>query len=79
MKNILVRVYSPTGTPAQNARVCLWIYQFLASGSKEGTTNSSGEIEFDLDIDNGAEISINVDGVEYIRRCNIQGVYRIQL
>ncbi|WP_395095199.1 hypothetical protein [Armatimonas sp.] len=79
MRNVLVRVYNGDGTSAKGVRVSLWIYQFLASGSKEGYTNSDGEVEFDLDIDSGAEISISVEGTEYIRRGAVRGSYRIQL
>ncbi len=79
MKNVLVRVYDGGGKPAHNARVSLWVYQFAASGSKEKYTNSDGEAEFDLDIDEGAEISISVNSSEKISRGSVKGSYRVQL
>ena len=79
MANVLVRVYNSSGSPAQGIKVDLWIYQFLASGGKEGYTDSDGEVEFDLDIDSGAEISISVDGSERVSRGAVRGSYRIQL
>ncbi len=55
----------------------VWVYQFLASGSVgEKYTDSNGEVEFDLDLDSGAEISISVNGTERSPRAAPRGEYR---
>ena len=79
MRNVLVRVYDSSGRPAQNARVNVHVYQFLASGQKEKYADNNGEAEFNLDIDDGAEISIGVNTVERVSRGSVKGSYRIQL
>lgn len=79
MKNVLVRVFDGNGKPTQNARVNIHVYQFLASGQREQYTDSNGEAEFDLNIDDGAEISIGVNSTERVRRGSVKGSYRIQL
>ncbi len=79
MQNVLVRVYSSSGRPVSGARVNVYVYQFLAYGYvPEQYTDSDGEAEFDLDVDNGAEISISVDGSERVGRGRIRGSYRIE-
>lgn len=79
MRNILVRVFKSDGRPAERERVSVWVYQFAAGGVKEQQTNSNGEAEFNLDIDDGAEISVNVNSQEYVKRGSIKGSYRVQL
>lgn len=79
MRNVLVRVFKGDGTPAERERVSIWVYQFAAGGVKEQQTNSSGEAEFNLDIDEGAEISVNVNSKEYFSRSSVKGSYRVQL
>lgn len=79
MRNVLVRVYDSSGRPAYYAKVVMNIYQFAAGGQKEAYTNSNGEAEFDLDVDNFAEIAISVNGNEKYRRGRIEGSYRFEL
>lgn len=79
MRNVLVRIYDGSGKPAQRERVSIWVYQFLAGGVKEQQTDSNGEAEFNLDIDDGAEISVSVNSKEYFRRGSVKGSYRVQL
>jgi hypothetical protein len=79
-RNILVRTYDASGRPASGLRVSLWVYQFLASGSAgEKYTNSNGEVDFDLDIDEGAEISISINGTERSSRATPRGEYRFSV
>ena len=78
MRNVLVRVFNGDGRPVQGARVVCWVYQFAASGWKpEKYTDSSGEVEFDLDIDGGGEIALSVNGVEKVSRSKPNGSYRL--
>ena len=79
MRNVLVRVFDSSGRPARGERVSIWVYQFLAGGVKEMQTNSDGEAEFNLDIDEGAEISVSVNSVERVKRGSVKGSYRVQL
>lgn len=79
MRNILVRVFNYEGKPVQSARVTINVYQFLAGGQKEQYTNSNGEAEFSMDIDDGAEISIGVNGNEKVGRGKVLGNYRLSL
>ena len=79
MRNVLVRVVKSDGRPAERERVSIWVYQFAAGGVKEQQTNSNGEAEFNLDIDEGAEISVSVNSKEYVSRGSVKGSYRVQL
>jgi hypothetical protein len=80
MRNVLVRVYDSGGRPVSNARIGIEVHQFLAGGVLPYKyTNSNGEAEFDMDIDQSAEITIYVNGTEKVRRGSIQGLYRIEL
>lgn len=79
MRNVVVQVFDGSGRPAQNERVSIWVYQFLAGGVKEQQTDSNGEAEFNLDIDSGAEISVNVNSKEYVKRGSVKDGYRVQL
>lgn len=79
-RNVLVRVYDSGGHPVRGTTVRIWVYQFAASGFKpEKYTDASGEVEFDLDIDAGADISISVDGSERVSRGSVRGSYRIEV
>ena len=79
MRNVLVKVVKGDGRPAERERVSIWVYQFAAGGVKEQQTNSNGEAEFNLDIDEGAEISVNVNSQEYFKRGSVRGSYRIEM
>ena len=80
MRSVLVRVFDAGGRPVSGARVVVWVYQFLAGGAvPEQYTNSSGEAEFNLNVDASAEISIRVNGTDKILRGAIQGSYRVQV
>lgn len=79
MRNVLVRVFKSDGRPAERERVSIWVYQFASGGVKEQQTNSNGEAEFNLDIDEGAEISVSVNSQEYFSRGSVKGSYRVQL
>lgn len=79
MRNVQVRVYNSDGKPAYYARVTVNVYQFMAGGQKEVYTDSDGRAEFDLDVDEGAEISIGVNGYEKVSRGKIRGEYRVNI
>ncbi len=54
-----------SGDPVADARVSVYIGQFMASGIKDcGRTNSNGTVSVDLDIDNGAYIMLYANGTE---------------
>jgi len=76
---ITVRVVNSSGKAADYARVNLYVYQFAASGSFEKHTNSDGVAEFDVDIDDGAEISVSVNGDEKVRRGSIKTPYTVSI
>jgi len=76
---ITVRVVNSSGKPEYYARVTLWVYQFAAGGSYEKHTNSDGVVEFDVDIDEGAEVSISVNGSEKVRRGSIRTPYTVTI
>ena len=78
MKYVTVRVIDSSGRPQSDVRVSLFVYQTLASGMKTPQyTNSKGEANFDLDIDQFAEISVYVKGEERIPRGSVEAEYRI--
>lgn len=74
---ISVRVVDSSGKPVYYAKVTLWIYQFMASGSKEKYTDHEGLAEFDEDLDSGAEVSISVNGSEKVKRSSIKAEYKV--
>lgn len=76
---ITIRVVNSSGKPEYYARVNLYIYQFAASGSHEKYTNHDGVAEFDLDIDEGAEVSVSVNGNEKVRRGSIRTPYTVTI
>ncbi|MBC7529383.1 MAG: hypothetical protein H7308_17780 [Chthonomonadaceae bacterium] len=78
MKYVTVRVIDSNGRPQSDVRVSLLVYQTLASGMKTPQyTSSNGEANFDLDIDQFAEISVYVKGEERISRGSVKAEYRI--
>lgn len=80
MQSVLVRLCDSGGRPLRDAKVGIEVHQFLAGGFKPNEyTNSDGEAEFDLDVDEGAEITVYVNGTDVVRRGRIQGSYRIQM
>ena len=80
MKYVTVRVVNSSGSPVSNAKVSVYVHQFLAEGMKNPEyTNSDGEAEITLDIDDGAQISIYVNGSERVGRGNVRATYTIPI
>jgi hypothetical protein len=78
-RHIEVNVYDSGGKPAPNANVTLWIYQFGASGHKDARTGSNGKAVFDVDMDNGAEISISVNSKPIVERGKPKPPYSVYI
>lgn len=80
MKYITVRVVNSEGRPQYYARVSVYVYQFAAEGMKEAQyTNADGETDFKLDIDDGAQIAIYVNGSEKIERGSVRSEYKVTI
>ena len=78
MKYVTVRVVGSGGNPQSNAKVSLYISQTFASGMKGPEyTNSDGEVDFDLDIDEGAQVSVYVNGQERVSLGSVKAEYRV--
>ena len=78
MRYVTVRVVDSGGRPQPNTRVSVYVHQFLAEGMKGPEyTNSDGCVEFALDIDTFAEISIYVNGNETVKRGSVRAEYKI--
>lgn len=77
MRYVSVRVVDAGGRPARDARVSMDIHQFAAGGVKTEYTNSEGIAQFQLDVDEFAEITIYVNGNEKVRRGGIRGDYTV--
>jgi len=78
MRYVTVRVVDSGGRPRSGVRVALYVYQFAASGMKDPQwTDSNGEADFTLDIDEGAEISVYVDGQERVGRGRVRAEYKV--
>ncbi len=59
-------------------RVCLFIYQFMASGmTRESLTNGQGDAYIDVDTDAGADAEIYVGGKKVTDRSAIQDTYYV--
>jgi len=58
MKYVTVRVANSDGSPARDARVGIDVHQFAAGGTETGYTNGDGQANFQLNIDDSAEITI---------------------
>ena len=80
MKYTSVRVVSGGGSPEAGARVSIYVSQFAASGSVDDQyTDSNGEADFSLDIDDGAEITVYVNGQERIGRGAVRSNYTVSI
>lgn len=78
MRYMTVRVVDASGKPRSNTRVGIYIHQALASGMADTVyTDSNGEADFTLDVDEYAEIGVYVDGNEKIRREKIKATYHV--
>lgn len=78
MKYVTVRVVDSGGRPQANVKVSIYINQFAAQGMKEPQyTNSSGEAEFQLDIDTYGEITVYVNGQERVPRGSVRAEYKV--
>lgn len=73
-----VRVVDASGRPVKDAKVSIFVHQFMASGFvSDQYTNADGLAQFELDCDNGAEVTISVNGYPKTSRGTIQGQYSI--
>ncbi len=80
MKYTTITVVDSGGRPQSNARVSLEIHQFAAGGMKGPEyTGSDGKADFALDIDDGAEITVYVNGKEEVRRDKVRSQYQITI
>ena len=78
MRYVTVRIADSGGRPQCCAKVSIYVHQFLAEGMKGPEyTNSDGSVEFALDIDQFAEISIYVNGNESVKRGSVRAEYKI--
>ena len=77
MRYVSVRVVDGGGRPKRDARVALEIHQFLAGGVKSENTDSDGLAQFSLDVDDGAETTVMVNGVVKLQRGPIKAQYLI--
>ncbi len=77
MRYVSVRVVGSDGRPVRDARVGIEVHQFLAGGVKTEYTDSEGLAEFQLDVDEGAEITIYVNGNQKMQRGSIRSEYKI--
>lgn len=74
----MVRIVDSGGRPQSGIKVSIFVSQFLASGFRpEQYTNTDGEAEFSLDIDNGAELTIYANGQEKISKGPVRADYRV--
>lgn len=80
MKYTTVRVVDSGGRPQSNAKVSIYVHQFMAGGMTEPQyTNANGEANFKLNIDDGAEIGIYVSGNEKISRGSVRSEYKVTI
>ncbi len=78
MKHTTILVVDGGGRPQSNARVALEIHQFAAGGMKgPEMTGSDGRADFSLDIDDGAQITVYVDGKEKVGRGRVRSEYKV--
>ena len=77
MRYVSVRVVDSSGRPQRDTRVGIEVHQFAAGGVKTEYTNSDGLAEFELDVDEGAEITVYVNGSEKVRRGSIRSEYKV--
>ena len=80
MRHVTVLVVDASGRPRPNTRVSIYVIQSFASGMKGPQyTDSSGEAEFRLDIDETAQISVYVDGNEHVQAGSVKAAYKVIL
>ena len=77
MRYVSVRVVDSGGRPKRDARVAIEVHQFLAGGVVGENTDSDGIAQFRLDVDEGAEITIMVDGNVKVQRGSIRADYTV--
>ncbi len=68
MRYVKVRVVNSDGRTVHYAKVVVWVYQTLASGAVEKYTDSEGLAQFEMDIDDCAEIEISVNGERRVQK-----------
>jgi len=77
VRYVAVRVVDSGGHPKRDARVAIEVHQFLAGGVKSDNTDSDGLAQFSLDVDDGAEVTVMVDGNVKVPRGPIKAQYLI--
>ena len=77
MRYVSVRVVDSGGRPKRDSRVAIEVHQFLAGGIVGKQTNSDGMAQFRLNVDEGAEITIMVDGNVRVQRGSIRADYSV--
>jgi hypothetical protein len=76
MKYVSIRVRDSGGRPQAHVRVGIFVSQFAASGAvSDQYTDSDGETNFSLDIDDGAEITVYINGQERVSRGRVRAEY----
>ena len=79
MRYVSIRVVDSGGRPKRDIRVALEIHQFLAGGVKGENTDSNGLAQFSLDVDDGAEVTVMVNGGVKFPRAPIKAQYLITI
>lgn len=79
MRYISVRVVDSGGRPKRASRVALEVHQFLAGGVKSEITDNDGLAQFAIDVDDGAEVTIMVNGNVEFSRGPIKAQYLVTI
>ena len=77
MRYVSVRAVDSSGRPQSNVRIVIEVHQFAGGGVRTEYTNSDGLAEFQLDVDQFAEITVYANGNEKVRRGSIKAEYKV--
>jgi hypothetical protein len=79
MRYVSVRIVDSSGRPQRDIRVGIGVSQFAASGVETGYTNGDGMAQFQLNVDEFAQINVYVNGQEKVRTGTIKSEYVITI
>ena len=75
---ISVRVVNGSGRPVPHERVALYVSQSVGAGMlPEKYTTTDGLAEFEPDIDEFAQLSVYVNGIEKVKTVPIQAKFTV--
>ena len=77
MRNVSVRAADSAGRPQSNIRVSIEVHQAFGGGVKTAYTNSDGLAEFQLDVDQFAEITVYANDSKKVERGSIKAEYKV--